>query len=62
VAGMWRLTRSRERATVTIELFGPERERDALTAEAGRVLAFAAPGAAHEVRFATLAEAPVKSR
>ena len=57
VAGMWRLARSRDAATLTIELFGPARprdadERDALTAEAKRVLAFGAPGAAHEVRFA----------
>ena len=36
-------------------MFGPVHERDALTAEAERVLAFAAPGAAHEVRFAPLA-------
>ena len=59
VAGMWRLARSRDAATVTIELFGPERpgaraERDALVAEAERVLAFGAPGAAHDVRFAPL--------
>jgi hypothetical protein len=59
-AGMWRLSRSRPKAAVTIEMFGPVRrldqaQRDALTAEAGRVLAFAAPGAAHEVRFAPLA-------
>jgi len=55
VAGMWRLARSREKATVTIELFGPARERDALAAEAERVLAFAAPGAARDTRFAPLA-------
>jgi Winged helix DNA-binding domain len=56
VAGMWRLARTREEATVTIEMFGPERdrERDALTAEADRVLAFAAPGADGSVRFAPL--------
>jgi Winged helix DNA-binding domain len=54
VAGMWRLTRSRGQAAVTIELFGPPRERDALAAEAERVLAFAAPGAARQVRFAPL--------
>jgi hypothetical protein len=54
VAGMWRLARSRDQATVTIELFGPARERDALAAEAERALAFAAPGAAHQVRFAPL--------
>jgi hypothetical protein len=59
VAGMWRLSRSRPEATVTIETFGRMRQidtaqRDALAAEAGRVLAFGAPGAAHEVRFAPL--------
>ena len=59
VAGMWRLTRSRPEAAVTIETFGPVRrldtaQRDALTAEAERVLAFAAPGVAHDVRFAPL--------
>ena len=54
VAGMWRITRSRNAATVTIEEFAPIRERDALTAEAERMLAFGAPGAAHEVRFAPL--------
>jgi hypothetical protein len=54
VAGMWRLARSRGQAAVTIELFGPARERDALAAEAERVLAFAAPGVKHDVRFASL--------
>ena len=58
VAGMWRLARTREAATVTIEMFGPERERDALTAEAERVLAFAAPGADGSVRFAPLVTSP----
>jgi hypothetical protein len=47
---------------VTIEVFGPMRERGALTAEAERVLAFAAPGAAHEVRFAPLAGTQLRSR
>jgi DNA glycosylase AlkZ-like len=60
VAGMWRLDRRRDAAAVTIEIFGREgppgsgAERDALAAEAGRVLAFGAPGAAHHVRFAPL--------
>jgi hypothetical protein len=60
VAGLWRLDRGRDTATVTIELLGregspgPGAERDALAAEAGRVLAFAAPGLAHHVRFAPL--------
>ena len=53
-AGMWRLTRGRDEAAVTIEMFGPVRERDALTAEAERVLTFAAPGANGVVWFAPL--------
>jgi hypothetical protein len=66
VSGMWRLERGRAAATLTIELFGPDnppsRERppgpssvrDALAAEAGRVLAFGAPGVPHHIRFAPL--------
>jgi Winged helix DNA-binding domain len=54
VAGMWRLDRGRDAATLTIELFGPVSEREALADEAGRVLAFAAPGIAHHVRFAPI--------
>jgi len=59
VAGMWRFTRRRAQATVTIEMFGPVRrlhtaQRDALTAEAERVLAFAAPGVPRDVRFVPL--------
>jgi hypothetical protein len=57
VAGMWRITRSRRSAMLTLELFGPvsPRDRDALAAEAGRLLGFAAPGGDHEIRFAPLA-------
>ena len=54
VAGMWRLDRARDAAAVTIDLFGPHKnddERYRLTAEATRVLAFAAPDAVHHVRF-----------
>jgi Winged helix DNA-binding domain len=60
VSGMWRLERARDAATLTIELFdpqsppGPEPVRDALAAEAGRVLAFGAPGTTHHIRFAPL--------
>ncbi len=56
VAGMWRLDRSRGAAALTVELFGTvsARDRDAISAEAGRVLAFAAPGSGHDVRFAPL--------
>jgi len=65
VAGMWRLARTRAEATVSIEMFGPVRRgdaarRDALTAEAERVLAFGAPGTAHQVRFASLAGEQVR--
>ena len=56
VAGMWRLTRSRRTAVVTVELFGavPLRDRDAVGAEAQRLLGFAAPGDSHEIRFAPI--------
>jgi hypothetical protein len=54
VAGMWRLTRSRDLTTVTIEVFGPMREHAALEREAERVLAFCSPGAPHDIRFAPL--------
>jgi len=58
VAGMWKITRSRAAAAATIELFGTlgPRDRDAVTGEGARLLAFAAPEAgAHEIRFASLA-------
>ena len=54
VAGMWRMARSRDAATLTIELFAPVRDRDALAAEAERMLEFGAPGVARDVRFAPL--------
>jgi hypothetical protein len=57
VAGMWRLTRSRRTAVLTVELFGSasSRDRDAVGEEAQRLLGFAAPGNAHEIRFAPIA-------
>jgi hypothetical protein len=57
VAGMWRITRSRGAATLTIEMFAPASPagRDAVVAEAERLLGFAAPGDGHEIRFAALA-------
>ena len=61
VAGMWRLARNRAAATLTIELFGPVRERAALAAEAERALAFGAPGVRHDIRFGPLAGAAVTS-
>ena len=51
VGGMWRLSRSRDATTLTIEMFGPLRERAALEREAERVLAFCSPGTSHEIRF-----------
>ena len=58
VAGMWKITRSRAAAVLTIELIGPlgPRDREAVTDEGGRLLAFAAPEAGpREIRFAPLA-------
>ncbi len=57
VRGMWRLNRSRGAATLTVEMSGGQvtaRDRDAITAEAARVLAFAAPKAQPDVRFAPI--------
>jgi hypothetical protein len=52
VGGMWRLTASRRAATLTLDLWVPVgRQRRALEAEAERMLAFAAPDAAHEIRY-----------
>jgi len=51
VDGMWRLTTSRGVTTLTIELFGPMRERDALEREAERVLAFCSPDRSCDIRF-----------
>ncbi len=56
VAGAWRMKRAKGSATVTIELFRariPARDRDALEAEAARVLAVTAPKATPDVRFVT---------
>ena len=56
VSGAWRLKRSRGTATVTVELFRsriPARDRDALAAEAARVLEVTAPAATPDVRFVT---------
>jgi Winged helix DNA-binding domain len=55
VAGLWRVARSAGAVTLTVEPFGKigPRDRDAITEEAGRMLAFAAPaGAARDIRFA----------
>jgi Winged helix DNA-binding domain len=65
VAGMWRLAKEGGRggaqairgdtATLTIELFGAAREQAQVTREAERMLAFCAPEAAHDIRFAAIA-------
>ncbi|MGH3187011.1 MAG: DNA glycosylase AlkZ-like family protein [Streptosporangiaceae bacterium] len=54
VAGMWRVAESRRTATLTIELFGPPRQRAELLAEAERVLSFCAPDASPDIRFGPL--------
>jgi hypothetical protein len=55
VAGMWRLARRPDTTTLTIEVFGPMRERAALVREAERVLAFCSPDAPAEIRFGPVA-------
>ena len=55
VAGMWRLARAKQAATVTIELFEPAREHAQVRSEAERMLAFCAPEAAHDIRFGPVA-------
>ena len=55
VLGIWRITRSRDAAALSIDMFEPVsgRDRDAVTREGERLLAFAAPGApGYEIRFA----------
>ncbi len=56
VAGMWRLTRSRRSAVLAVELFGEVSpgDREAIAAEGGRLLGFAAAGDGHEIRFTPL--------
>ena len=54
-AGMWKITRSRAAAALTVELFGPARERDQVAREAERMLAFCAAGASHDIRFGPIA-------
>ena len=56
--GMWKLTRSRATATLSIEMFGAVSppDRDAITAEGEHMLDFAAPkAAARDIRFAPIA-------
>jgi hypothetical protein len=56
VGGAWRITRSRGSAVLTAEMFGPVPpvDRDAIAAEAERLLGFAAPGDRHEITFGPL--------
>jgi hypothetical protein len=52
----WKITRDRDRAVLDIRPFTAlGGSHDAIAAEGGRLLAFAAPAGAHEVRFAPLA-------
>ncbi len=52
----WTITRGRDRAELEIRPFTrlPAPVRDAIAAEGGRLLEFAAPAVAHEIRFAPL--------
>ncbi len=53
-AGTWRIDRSAGAATLTLEPFGKisGEHRGAIAGEGRLLLAFAAPGAAHDIRFA----------
>jgi hypothetical protein len=58
VAGMWRIDRAGDTATLVIEMFRDRvgaADRDAIVAEGSRMLDFAAPDAAHDIQFASLA-------
>jgi hypothetical protein len=52
VAGLWRIATTRKTATLTLELWEGVPDRRAVTSEAERLLAFAAPGATHDIRCA----------
>jgi Winged helix DNA-binding domain len=57
VLGIWRITRSRDAAALSIDMFESisGRDRDAVTREGERLLAFAAPEAQdHDIRFAPI--------
>jgi len=57
VAGMWRIARTRGTAILVIEFFRKvsASDRDAITAEGLRMLAFSDPGAeARDIRFSSL--------
>jgi hypothetical protein len=53
VVGSWKINRGRSTATLAIELFSAlaEADRGDAAAEGARLLAFTAPGAAHEIQF-----------
>jgi Winged helix DNA-binding domain len=51
VHGTWKITRSRGAATLAIEPFSPVPDAAALTAEATRLLEFAAPGDTHTITY-----------
>ena len=55
--GSWRITRSKDAAALTIEMFEPigKRDRDAIAHEGERLLAFAAPDSeGNDIRFAPI--------
>ena len=54
VAGTWRIDRPAGAATLSVEPFGKisGKDRAAVAGEGKLLLAFAVPGAAHDIRFA----------
>ena len=63
VAGIWRLSTARGAATLTMDMWQrpSKAARAAVEAEAGRLLAFAAPGDTHDIRFAPVNAGPVSA-
>jgi winged helix DNA-binding protein len=51
VRGTWKIEKSKDTAVLAIELFEPVPDHTALEEEGRRLLAFAAAGVAHDVRF-----------
>ncbi|MFF0063117.1 winged helix DNA-binding domain-containing protein [Streptomyces sp. NPDC005279] len=58
LAGIWRLTETKETATLTVQAFGKltRAQRDALAEEGERMLTTMASATAHDVRFGTFSE------
>jgi hypothetical protein len=61
VGGMWRLTTARGTATLTVDMWVPVPDHQALVEEAERMLVFAAPAGARDIVFGPLSSAVLGS-